>query len=494
MSRPIRIVVTLVATLAGAAALATSASGPARAQPTADAKKEARERFDRGMRLFDEGDKAGALAELERAWALVPSPIVLYDIALVHASMGHAVEAVDAIERVLVAPSGLSAAELAHAKKLLVEQSARVSEIVVTCDVEGARVELDNLEVATTPLTKPLRVTAGTHVVGLFATGRIPSRKALSVAGRARETVHFDLAPLAEGTAQLAIETTPSEVDVIANGALLGTSPFASTLAVAPGVYEIVLRRRGYHDAKRTITLAAGARGSISAALDEDPTALAAIAGALDVVASEPFAVVVVDGKGRGPAGAPVRLAPGLHRLRVERAGFVAHERDVLIETSKTTTIRATLEPTAETRLAWVRGARAQRTLGWSLVSGGALLGGMGAGFLLWNAGRRASAEQAYEQVLFDSEPGAGRRCDPRGVVPASCGVELDATHEAWRSTRARDVYGFIGVGVGAAAALVGAVVLLRADDPAKYDRPVRLVPTGWIGDRALGLGLVGAF
>ena len=57
------------------------------AQPATDPTTEARERFGRGLRLFNDGDNAGALAEFERAYALSPHPSVLYNIGLVNAAV-----------------------------------------------------------------------------------------------------------------------------------------------------------------------------------------------------------------------------------------------------------------------------------------------------------------------------------------------------------------------------------------------------------------------
>ena len=67
----------------------------------AQARAEARERFDRGLRLFEEGDNGGALAEFKRAHELVPNPLVLFNIGLVYAALGRPVEATDALDRVL---------------------------------------------------------------------------------------------------------------------------------------------------------------------------------------------------------------------------------------------------------------------------------------------------------------------------------------------------------------------------------------------------------
>jgi Flp pilus assembly protein TadD len=47
------------------------------------ARHEARERFDRGLELFNDGDNPGALAEFKRAFELIPNSVVLYNIGLV---------------------------------------------------------------------------------------------------------------------------------------------------------------------------------------------------------------------------------------------------------------------------------------------------------------------------------------------------------------------------------------------------------------------------
>src|SRR6478752_5122312 len=81
-------------------------SSPARAADSAPApvppkteseqnKAQAAQRFDRGLQLFNEGDNAGALAEFKQTYALMPNPIVLFNIGLVYAAMGPAVDAMN---------------------------------------------------------------------------------------------------------------------------------------------------------------------------------------------------------------------------------------------------------------------------------------------------------------------------------------------------------------------------------------------------------------
>ena len=57
----------------------TVASPAPVAQPTPAIKAEARERFDRGVRLFEKGENASALAEFKRVNEIIPTPLVLYN-------------------------------------------------------------------------------------------------------------------------------------------------------------------------------------------------------------------------------------------------------------------------------------------------------------------------------------------------------------------------------------------------------------------------------
>ena len=90
---------------------------------------EARERFDRGLRLFDEGDSAGALAEFKRAHELVPNQLVLFNIGLVYAALGRPVEATDALDAVLRDSGRLPADKLERARRTRDEQAARIAQL-----------------------------------------------------------------------------------------------------------------------------------------------------------------------------------------------------------------------------------------------------------------------------------------------------------------------------------------------------------------------------
>jgi tetratricopeptide (TPR) repeat protein len=77
--------------------------GLAKGQPAAldSARNEARERFSRGLNLFENGDNGGALAEFKRANELIPNRLVLFNIGLVYAAMDRPLEAAGTLEKVI---------------------------------------------------------------------------------------------------------------------------------------------------------------------------------------------------------------------------------------------------------------------------------------------------------------------------------------------------------------------------------------------------------
>ncbi|MCZ7680629.1 MAG: hypothetical protein M5U28_18420 [Sandaracinaceae bacterium] len=110
--------------LAVLASLGTSIAG---AQPSAEARAEARTRFERGLELFEEQRYDAALAELSRAYELAPNWRVLFNIARSHAFLGRAVEAVAWYERFLSEGARRSRGTCGKPRRRISSGSARAS-------------------------------------------------------------------------------------------------------------------------------------------------------------------------------------------------------------------------------------------------------------------------------------------------------------------------------------------------------------------------------
>jgi PEGA domain len=375
------------------------AAAPAKA-PDAATKADARQRFDQGVRLFEKGENAAALAEFKRAYDLIPNLLVLYNIGLVYAAMDRPVEAVDALDKVLdgasgaTGVSGLTTAQVAKARQVRADQAARIAEVMVVTD-KPAVIEVDGVEAGRTPLERPLRFASGAHVLSALAPGCLPARRELTLAGRTNQTLNLVLLPTESSNAHLTLTVPVPGAEVLVNGQRVGTTPLPASVAVAPGTAAIEVRRPGYRVATRTIQVDEGSNGSLRFDLEEDPATHAALKGRLTVTPSEPGAVVSVDGLLRPEALQGLDLPAGPHELRVERAGYLPFERQVEVGAGATTSLVAALVATAETRAASEEGSHVRHVWGASLIAAGIAVAGGSAIYAYATRNDLSSAQSA---------------------------------------------------------------------------------------------------
>jgi hypothetical protein len=458
-----------------AAADASAAPKKPTAEPDSAAKKEAAARFDRGLELFDQGDNAGALAEFQRTFEILPNPVVQYNLGLVYAAMGRAVEAVDALSPIATAPA-LSPTQQARAQKTLAEQQAKIGRLSVTTTPEVARVEVDGVEVAKTPLTAPIRLPEGTHVIGAIAEGFSPSRKEVLIAANADANLHFDLVPT-EGKrlANLSIHTHITAADVVLDGQKVGKTPLEASLSVAAGHHKVELRRPGYTTAAQELDLEEGGTADVELEPSVDNAALAADGASLEIATKNRASTLFVDGSMLGAYSAPVRLPRGPHHIRLEVAGYQPFERDMTLDSGQSNALTPVLEPTAETRAAHDTNVRRHRIFGWIGVGAGAVIAGAGGAFLAANASTKTKDQNALNTAeAAQAARTVGPHCDTLGGVNTNdeCNAYVADQQSSLNSAQSNDAIGYVGIAVGGAVLITGVVLLLTGDDPHEFDQP----------------------
>src|SRR6185369_1641826 len=493
---------------ADAVALSTAAAPQTEAELN---KAQAAQRFDRGLQLFNEGDNAGALAEFKQTYALMPNPIVLFNIGLVYAAMGRPVDAVDALTPV-VDSATLSPEQRERAQKTLSDQQQRIGRISVTSVPVGARIDVDGVEVARTPLSAPLRVAEGSHVIVAVAEGYAHARKEILVAGNADASVNFELLlSTAKRPANLTIRSRIVDAEVVIDDKSFGKTPLASSLALPAGQHTVELRRAGYQSGKQLVEVGESSVAEITLDLTVDTQALAKDGADLTISVREPNLNLSIDREPLRLYTGSLRLPKGAHHLHLEQAGYLPFDQDITLDSQKPLLLTPYLMPTPETRKAHNDNVRLHRTWGWILTGSRVAVAGGGVTWLIVNSSKKSDALSTYNYLSTqreygtdndpDTKPEKGSPCDLAGGGDFNqCNLDVENAQDAYDSAKARDIPGYVMIGVGAAALGTGIVMLLTGESAHRFDPPAKSAkskPPSWAfapGPGQVGLGLSTSF
>ena len=460
-------------------------------------KAQAAQRFDRGLTLFNEGDNAGALAEFKQTYALMPNPIVLYNIGLVYAAMGRPVDAVDALSPV-VDSATLSPEQRERAQKTLADQQARIGRVAITTQPAGALIDVDGVEAARTPLSAPLRVAEGSHVIGAVAEGYAHAHKEILVAGNADAALNFELVlSQAKRPANLTVHSRVRDAEVRLDDHAVGKTPLATSISLPAGVHQLELRRAGYQSKKQQVELGEGATGEVSLDLPIDTAALASEGADLVLDVREANPDLTIDDEHRGIYSGPLRLPQGVHQVRLQVAGYLPFEQEVTLEPGNPRVLRPSLQPTPETRKAHDDNLRLHRTWGFIGIGAGVAITGASVVFAALASSDKSKADKDFDATQTQINDNVGD-CKQGDVHIDQCNARLLDAQSRSNSAGDRRTLGFVGIGVGAAVAATGVVILLTGESSHRFDPPESAGQgTGLLvlpGPGQLGLALGAAF
>jgi hypothetical protein len=478
------------------------AASIAHAQPS-EIPAEARERFERGLDLFDEGRYDAALAEFRRAYEIAPSYRILYNLGRVYAETGDSVRSVDALERYFAeGGAAIDRRRRAEVEALLAEQRARVAQVWVRTNVDDAEIAIDGVLVLgadgapiRTPLTEPIRVTSGRHRIAARAPAHEAAERPVELPGGVVETVSIDLLPLASEEGRVHFETPLRGVTVLVDGREVGVTPIREGVALSPGVHAIEALRPGYITHRSRITLAPRDEVQVSLALAIDPEAAADQRGRLHVQMPDASYSIAIDGE--VATGTEIELPMGEHLLELEVADREPLRALVDVPADGVLDYRPDLVWTESAREGRIESAARLRSFGLVGVIGGSVLFfGLGPVFVHSLMSRDdASAELDRLRGLFiecdDASP--NRACFVPGSMPERqydwpvLIAQQSKVHDDW--TVASHVAGWLAL-TGAAMLATGIVLLIETPSDEEIDASARL-------DLSIGPGsiaLTGAF
>jgi tetratricopeptide (TPR) repeat protein len=199
--------------LDGAAALAPSADPNAgESVPSATVVTEAKQRFDRGLDLYSEGEYPLALIEFTRAYELVPNYRVLYNIAQVGIQLGQYANARRALEQYAAEGSEtMSADRRAGVARDLEMLERRTAFIEINVNVAGAEVLVDDVVEGKSPLGPALLVDAGVHRISVRHTGYQQRMSRVTLAGGDRQALALTLERQPETNSTIVVERAAPE-------------------------------------------------------------------------------------------------------------------------------------------------------------------------------------------------------------------------------------------------------------------------------------------
>ncbi len=464
VSRSSRVFVLLAlwSSTAWAQSPATDDAGTTTVRPVVnDVRAEARWRFDRGLKLYNQNDYRGALAEFLRAYELTHHVQVQFNLALVYAKLEQSAEVVRLLTGLLDAKEPKITPEQQQlAREVVAVHRQRLGLLEVTANVDDAVIQINNVEVAKTP-ADPIPVGAGSHVVSVLAPDYEPRRFEVVVPSQTTRQLAVELRPLQENLAHLDVSTSAPSVQVFAGDELIGTTPFDASVAFRPGVHQLRFVRPGYVSEERTVVLHPGSSGQLSVKLTLD--AAATQQGKLAVTVSQPQALVWVDGEPRLDFSDGLRLPVGKHLLRVERSGYHELQREVVVEPGGSA-VFVELFPTADTLAAYVDSAYSQRLWSYVTLGAGVAVSAGAVGFLIWNGARETDAQATFDAELADARDTVSGRC-----TTPECQEAVRASGDELKRVQGREVWGWVGLGVGVAGMAAGIWMRLGADDPDKF-------------------------
>lgn len=232
------------APLAAPSGAATSPSTPS-TPPSPEKLEEAKQRYQRGLQLYNEQNFEAARVEFERAYQLAPTYKILYNIGLAYEQIGDYVQALTTLQRYLdLGGAELSDERRSEIAKELAQIRPRVARISVRTNVTGAEILVDDQcgsDVNTGNVTcgavsgtsRDVLVNPGRRRVLIRREGYLPDTVLVTVAGSDTTEVVVRLKELPKGYVEK--DPWPRNRAIIAWGvtaALAGTSVVMGVVAL----------------------------------------------------------------------------------------------------------------------------------------------------------------------------------------------------------------------------------------------------------------------
>ena len=228
--------------------------------------EQARLHFAQGMRLVREEQWSGALAEFEVSLQLHATQAASYNRALCLKNLNRYTEALaafnDFIERY---GSQITPEHRAQVERYAGEIRVLLTQVTVRVSMGGATISVNDEEVGTSPLARPLLLLSGPYTFEVRRDGYEPLRRTVVVVAGREMLERFDLVERAR-IGRIRVEANVSGATVLIDGNEVGVIPYHG--ALPEGNHEIQVSESGYRTGLQTVTIVADEDRIASVTLD----------------------------------------------------------------------------------------------------------------------------------------------------------------------------------------------------------------------------------
>ena len=218
--------------------------------------------------LMDDTKFADAYALYVQAYSIDPDPALLYNEGRALQAMGDYPAALEKLQRFAAVAPPDKLALVPGLSDLIADVRARLSTLVVSCNVPAARVLLRDRMLGVVQGKRSFSVRAGAAVVDVEADGYEPYKKDIELPAGGALEVAASLVAKAD-FATLGIRAQPQGTLVLVDTVPLGPAPVDAHLA--PGTHTIDLRHDGYVSESLPVTMGKGERRTMDVTLHEPP-------------------------------------------------------------------------------------------------------------------------------------------------------------------------------------------------------------------------------
>ncbi|HEY3495224.1 MAG TPA: PEGA domain-containing protein [Polyangiaceae bacterium] len=400
----------------------------------------AREHFEAGYRLVEQGALDAAIEEFEQAYQKSPHFSVLYNLGQAYASIGRSVEVVDRLTRYLeLGGAQINEARVRQVREFIAYHSRRIGSVLLEVQPAGARVSVDGKVLDSSARSTPVPLTLGTH--GIVAEHPGYATASINVRIVAGETAHASLVLEALPPVLIRVTCAIPDVTVSVDGAA-SSLPATGLLQVRPGEHRLGFGRPGYISREQTVRIEANETYDCALASDPNAKDTASLR-----VRHPRGTVALLDGAPHAARPVPA----GRHRISVAGPGFERAERTVTLAAHRTQTVDLMPSPSSAALLARQSDQeRTRRIVGLTVGAVGVSAVLVATGLYLYNNGEYDDwrAENARILARFQGDPSS---------VSAQ---EIDAIFEEENRIHNRDAVA-TGIGVFGMVSVVAATALL---------------------------------